>query len=292
MGKIAVVTDSNSGITEAEASALGIYMVPMPFFIDGELYFEGITLTQEDFYRRQAEGADVSTSQPTPGAVMDIWDNALENSDEVIYIPMSSSLSGSCVTAQALAEDYDGRVHVVDNQRISATQRQSVLDALELAEAGFTTDEIVDTLLREKLSASIYITVDTLKYLRKGGRITAAAAAFGTVLNIKPVLQIQGEKLDALTMAYGLKSAKKAMLDAVEKDLNTRFKNDDDVYVAAAYSCSPNEAEQWSNEIRERFGERYNGYHAPLALSIGCHTGPGAYGVGCVKPLHAASVKK
>lgn len=283
MKKTAIVTDSNSGITPAEAEELGIYLVPMPFFIDGELFYEGVNLSHEDFYSKMAAGADISTSQPTPGAVLDLWDTLLEDHDDLVYIPMSSALSGSCATAEALAEDYDGRVTVVDNQRISATQRQSVLDAVSMVNDGQDASRINEVLLRDKLEASIYITVDTLKYLKKGGRITAAAAAFGTVLGIKPVLQIQGEKLDAFAMAHGMKSAKKQMLDAVEKDMETRFAGKKGVYVAAAYTCSDDEAKLWAEEIRARFGDRFNGYIAPLSLSVACHTGPGAYGVGCVK---------
>lgn len=283
MKKTAIVTDSNSGITPAEAEELGIYLVPMPFFIDGELFYEGVNLSHEDFYSKMAAGADISTSQPTPGAVLDLWDTLLEDHDELVYIPMSSALSGSCTTAEALAEDYDSRVTVVDNQRISATQRQSVLDAVSMVNDGQDASRINEVLLRDKLEASIYITVDTLKYLKKGGRITAAAAAFGTVLGIKPVLQIQGEKLDAFAMAHGMKSAKKQMLDAVEKDLETRFAGKKGVYVAAAYTCSDDEAKLWAEEIRARFGDRFNGYIAPLSLSVACHTGPGAYGIGCVK---------
>lgn len=283
MKKTAIVTDSNSGITPAEAEELGIYLVPMPFFIDGELFYEGVNLSHEDFYSKMAAGAEISTSQPTPGAVLDLWDTLLEDHDELVYIPMSSALSGSCATAEALAEDYDSRVTVVDNQRISATQRQSVLDAVSMVNDGQDASRINEVLLRDKLEASIYITVDTLKYLKKGGRITAAAAAFGTVLGIKPVLQIQGEKLDAFAMAHGMKSAKKQMLDAVEKDLETRFAGKKGVYVAAAYTCSDDEAKLWAEEIRARFGDRFNGYIAPLSLSVACHTGPGAYGIGCVK---------
>ncbi len=283
MGRIAIVTDSNSGITREEAAALGAYVVPMPFFIDGELYYEGITLTTQEFYKRMAAGSEISTSQPTPGAVLELWDELLETNDEVVYIPMSSGLSGSCATATALAEDYDGRVHVVDNQRISATQRQSVIDALNMARDGLSGAQITEVLLRERLEASIYITVDTLQYLKKGGRITAAAAALGTVLGIKPVLQIQGDKLDAFSMAHGLKAAKRQMLDAVERDLEKRFSGKRGVMVAAAYTCSEAEAEVWSDEIRARFGERYCGYIAPLSLSVACHTGPGAVAMGCVK---------
>ena len=215
--------------------------------------------------------------------MLELWDELLETNDEVVYIPMSSGLSGSCATATALDEDYDGRVHVVDNQRISATQRQSVIDALNMARDGLSGAQITEVLLRERLEASIYITVDTLQYLKKGGRITAAAAALGTVLGIKPVLQIQGDKLDAFSMAHGLKAAKRQMLDAVERDLEKRFAGKRGVMVAAAYTCSEAEAEVWSDEIRARFGERYCGYIAPLSLSVACHTGPGAVAMGCVK---------
>ncbi len=279
----AIVTDSNSGITTSEARELRVFLVPMPFFIGGELYYEGRTLTHAEFFRRQREGAEISTSQPTPGDVMSVWDEALKEHDELVYIPMSSSLSGACATARVLAEDYDGRVKVADNLRISATQRVGVLDALRMAAAGLSAEEICSALEREKLGASIYIRVDTLKYLRQGGRITPAAAAFGTALGIKPVLQIQGGKLDALTMAHSIRGAKRAMLDATERDLNTRFAGARDVRVEAAYSCSAEESDDWAREIRERFGERFDGYIAPLSLSIACHTGPGAFGVGCVK---------
>ena len=180
MSNTAIVTDSNSGITPDEARSLGIHLVPMPFFIDGELFYEGINLSHRDFFRRMSSGADITTSQPTPGDVLSLWDELLESHDDLVYIPMSSALSGSCATANALADDYD---------------------------AGLDAASIAEILTREKLEASIYITVDTLKYLKKGGRITPAAASLGTVLGIKPVLQIQGEKLDALSMAHGLKSA-------------------------------------------------------------------------------------
>ena len=195
--RVAVVTDSNSGITQAEAIELGLNVIPMPFMIDGQTYEEGVSLTHEEFYERQAEDADISTSQPSPETVMKLWDDLLKEYDQIVHIPMSSALSGSCQTALMLAEDYEGKVFVVNNQRISVTQRQSALDAMELAAAGFTGEQIREVLERTKLDSSIYVTVDTLKYLKKGGRITPAAAALGTLLKIKPVLQIQGEKLDA-----------------------------------------------------------------------------------------------
>lgn len=287
MSKTAIVTDSNSGITQDEARALGIYVVPMPFFIDGELFQEGVTLDHAEFFRRMAAGADISTSQPAPGDVLSLWDEALERYSELVYIPMSSALSGSCATARLLAEDYDGRVTVIDNQRISATQRASVLDAVELANAGYTAAGIEEILLAERLSASIYISVDTLKYLKKGGRVTPAAAAFGTVLGIKPVLQIQGDKLDALAMAHGTKAAKRQMLDTLERDLEGRFAGVEGITVEAAYTCTDEEAAEWAGEIRARFGPLFDGYITPLPLSIACHIGPGAFGTGCVKRLKA-----
>ncbi len=237
MGKIAIMTDSNSGITQRQAKVMGIYVLPMPFFINGDMYFEDI--------------------------------------------PMSSGLSSSCETALSLAQDYEGRVHVVDNQRISITQRQSVLDALEMAKRGMGAKEIVDVLMAEKLEASIYITVDTLKYLKKGGRVTAAGAALGTVLNIKPVLQIQGDKLDAFAKVRGFKAAKKKMLDAMEKDINVRFAGKK-VHLQAAYTCSAEEAEEWKKEIMERF-PGYEVHMDPLSLSVSCHIGPGSMAIACCK---------
>lgn len=285
MGKVAVVTDSNSGITQASAKELGIRVLPMPFYINEELYFEDITLTQDEFYKRLEEDADISTSQPSPGDVMDLWDELLKEYDEIIYIPMSSGLSSSCETALALAQDYDGKVHVIDNQRISITQRQSVLDALEMVKKGMSAQEIEDVLMREKLEASIYITVDTLKYLKKGGRVTPAAAAIGTVLNLKPVLQIQGEKLDAFAKVRGWKAAKKTMLDAIEKDMNTRFKGKE-VYLQAAYTCSEEEAAEWKKEIEARF-PGYDIHMDKLSLSVSCHIGAGSRAIACIKKVES-----
>ncbi len=281
MGKIAIVTDSNSGITQKEAKELGIRVLPMPFYINGKLFFEDITLTQEEFYRRLEEDADISTSQPSPGDVIDLWDELLEEYDEIIHIPMSSGLSSSCETAQGLAKDYDGRVHVIDNQRISISQRQSVLDAIEMKEKGMSAQEIDDVLMKEKLEASIYITVDTLKYLKKGGRVTPAAAAIGTVLNLKPVLQIQGEKLDSYAKVRGWKAAKKTMLDAAQKDLEGRFKGKE-VYIQAAYTCSDEEALAWKAEIEERF-PGHDIHMDRLSLSVSCHIGAGSRAVACIK---------
>lgn len=223
MSKVAIVTDSNSGITQKRGEELGIYVLPMPFFIDGELYLEDITLSQEQFYEKLGADSEISTSQPSPGDVMDLWDKLLVDYDEIVCIPMSSGLSSTCETALSLAQDYDEKVQVVNNQRISVTQEQSVYDAIKLRDEGKSAAEIRQVLEKEKMQASIYVTVDTLKYLKKGGRITPAAAAIGTVLNLKPVLQIQGEKLDAFAKVRGWKAAKKTMLNAIEKDLTDRF---------------------------------------------------------------------
>lgn len=279
MKKVAVVTDSNSGITQREAKELGIRVVPMPFYIDGELYYEDITLSQKEFYEKLSGNADISTSQPSPADVMEIWEELLEEYDEVVHIPMSSGLSTSCETAMMLAKDFDGKVFVVNNQRISVTQRQAVLDALELAEAGKSGQEIHDILMKEKLEASIYITVDTLKYLKKGGRVTPAGAALGTVLNLKPVLTIQGEKLDAFAKVRGLKSAKKVMKEAMKKDLEERF-GGKKVHLEAAYTCTHEEAQEWKEELEEYF-PGYEIHMDALSLSVACHIGPGAMAVAC-----------
>ncbi|MEF9941354.1 MAG: DegV family protein [Lachnospiraceae bacterium] len=281
--KVAIVTDSNSGITQAQGKEFGIKVLPMPFFIDGELYHEEINLTQEEFYKKLGEDSDITTSQPTPGDVMELWDGLLETYEEVLHIPMSSGLSSSCHNAVVLAKDYDGKVQVVDNQRISVTQRQSVLDAIELAKSGKSAIEIREYLETEKLESSIYITVDTLKYLKKGGRITAAAAAIGTVLNLKPVLQIQGDKLDAYAKVRGWKQAKKTMLDALDKDLTHRFSNQP-IHLQAAYTCSEELAMEWKHEIEDRF-PKYNVYMDKLSLSVSCHLGPGAMAIACTKKM-------
>lgn len=283
MGKIAIVTDSNSGITQAEAKELGISVLPMPFYINGELYFEDITLTQEEFYKKLSEDADISTSQPSPASVTDLWDGLLKEYDEIIHIPMSSGLSSSCETAMMLARDYDGKVRVIDNQRISVTQRQAVLDAIELNKKGKTAEEIEEILMREKLEASIYITVDTLKYLKKGGRVTAAGAALGTVLNIKPVLQIQGEKLDAYAKVRGWKAAKKTMIEAIKKDVTERFAGKE-VWMEAAYTCSDEEAQEWKKELESHFPGAEICMDR-LSLSVGCHIGPGSMAVACTKKM-------
>lgn len=283
MSKVAIVTDSNSGITQKRGEKLGIYVLPMPFFIDGELYLEDITLSQEQFYEKLGADSEISTSQPSPGDVMDLWDKLLEDYDEIVCIPMSSGLSSTCETALSLAQDYDEKVQVVNNQRISVTQEQSVYDAIKLRDEGKSAAEIRQVLEKEKMQASIYITVDTLKYLKKGGRITPAAAAIGTVLNLKPVLQIQGEKLDAFAKVRGWKAAKKTMLNAIEKDLTDRFADvKDQMVLGMAYTCSKEEADEWKNEIQTRFPD-YELVEGPLSLSIACHIGPGAMAITCMK---------
>ena len=283
MSKVAIVTDSNSGITQKRGEELGIYVLPMPFFIDGELYLEDITLSQEQFYEKLGADSEISTSQPSPGDVMDLWDKLLEDYDEIVCIPMSCGLSSTCETALSLAQDYDEKVQVVNNQRISVTQEQSVYDAIKLRDEGKSAAEIRQVLEKEKMQASIYITVDTLKYLKKGGRITPAAAAIGTVLNLKPVLQIQGEKLDAFAKVRGWKAAKKTMLNAIEKDLTDRFADvKDQMVLGMAYTCSKEEADEWKNEIQTRFPD-YELVEGPLSLSIACHIGPGAMAITCMK---------
>lgn len=283
MGKIAVVTDSNSGITQEKGKELGVHVIPMPFYIDGELFLEDITLTQEAFYEKLGSDCEISTSQPAPGEVMEFWDKLLKEYDEIVHIPMSSGLSSTCETAIMLSKDYDGKVEVVNNQRISVTQKTSVLDAVRLAKAGKSALEIKESLEAEKLESSIYITVDTLKYLKKGGRITPAAAAIGTVLNLKPVLQIQGEKLDAFAKVRGWKQAKKTMLNAMEKDLLHRF-GGKKMSLLAAYTCSAEEAKSWKEELEDRF-PNYTIDMDPLSLSVACHIGPGALAVACAKEV-------
>ena len=285
MKKTAIVTDSNSGITQNRGKELGIYVLPMPFFIDGGLFLEDISLTQEQFYERLGADSEISTSQPSPGDVMELWEKLLREYDEIVHIPMSSGLSNSCETAMSIAAEYDGKVQVVNNQRISVTQEQSVYDAMKLRSQGKTAREIREVLEREKFQSSIYITVDTLKYLKKGGRVTPAAAAIGTVLNLKPVLQIQGEKLDAFAKVRGWKAAKKTMLKAIEADLSGRFADvKEDMILGMAYTCSREEAQEWKKEIQERF-PGYEMLEGPLSLSVACHIGPGAMAVTCMKKI-------
>lgn len=285
MRKIAIVTDSNSGITQDEGRKLGISVLPMPFYINEVMYLEGVTLSQEEFYERLKKDEPISTSQPNPGEVCGLWDTLLKEYDEIVHIPMSSGLSASCETAMGLARDYEGKVQVVDNQRISVTQKQSVLDALALAQAGKSAAEIREILEAEKLESSIYITLETLKYLKKGGRITPAAAAIGTVLNLKPVLQIQGEKLDAYSKVRGKKQAKRVMLKALKEDLDNRFAEyaeNGDMCLEMAYTGNREEAEEFKKEVQEMFPD-YEIQMDPLSLSVACHIGHGALAVALTK---------
>lgn len=289
MRKVAIITDSNSGITRELGEELGIFVLPMPFTIEGKEYFEGITLSQEEFYERLTRDEEISTSQPSPESVLKLWEDVLQDYEEVVHIPMSSGLSGSCETAIALADEFDGRVQVVNNQRISITQRRSVMDALALAQEGKNAAQIREQLEEEKLEASIYITLTTLKYLKKGGRITPAAAAIGTMLRLKPVLQIQGEKLDAFSKARTMNQAKAAMMDAIRSDIETRFggMGARQVFLDIAHSNNYEEAKRFKAEMEEAFPGYRVGYVDPLSLSVSCHIGDGALAIACTK-IHAS----
>ena len=282
MGNVAIVTDSNSGISQAEGKELGIYVIPMPFLVDGKLYFEDVDMNKEQFYHFLENDADLSTSQPSPGDVMDLWDKLLKEYDEIVHIPMSSGLSASCSTAMGLAREYDGKVQVVDNQRISVTMQQSVMDAKHLAAAGKSAAQIKEILEKEALESSIYLMVDTLKYLKKGGRITPAAALLGSALNLKPILQIQGDKLDAYKKVRGVKAAKKNMLEAMKKDVEGRFSD----YVAkgqlklhVAYTTDEETARQWKEEVQSVFPDIVISRMDSLSFSVTCHTGPGVLAI-------------
>lgn len=290
MSKVGILTDSNSAISTEEGKRLGVEVLPMPFYINGEMFLEGITLTQEEFYKRLDEDADISTSQPSPGEITDKWDEMLKIYDEIVFIPMSSGLSGTCQTALMLAEDYEGRVQVVNNQRISVTQKQSVLDAKAMADKGMSAAKIKEILERDKMESSIYITLETLKYLKKGGRITPAAAAIGTILNLKPVLQIQGEKLDAFTKTRGKALARKAMIKAIKSDFENRFADAvkaGKMHLEIAYTKDVEEALDWKRELEEAF-PGYDIIMDPLSLSVSCHIGPGALAVACSKYIPEA----
>ena len=287
MSKIAIVTDSNSGITQAEGARRGIHVLPMPFMIDEVTYYEDIDLTQEQFYEKLKSGANIATSQPSPDSVTSLWDKLLQEYDEIVHIPMSSGLSGSCQSAMAFAADYDGRVQVVNNQRISVTQRQSALDALQLAAAGKNATQIKEFLENDKFNSSIYIMLDTLYYLKKGGRITPAAAAIGTMLRLKPVLTIQGEKLDAFAKARTTSQGKTMMINAIKKDINERFggmTEDKHIWLQIAYTHDRAAAEQFRTEVETEF-PGYDIHIDPLSLSVACHIGPGALALACCKKI-------
>lgn len=287
MSRVVVVTDSNSGITQAEAKALDVVVMPMPFYINEEMFYEDIDLTQEQFYAKLAEGGDIKTSMPLVGDVTDKWDELLKEYDEIVYIPMSSGLSSSCETAYMLSQDYDGKVQVVNNQRISVTMRQSVLDAKAMADSGKTAGEIKDILEDEKFNSSIYIMVDTLTYLKKGGRITPAAAALGALLKLKPVLQIQGEKLDAFAKARTVKQAKNIMIEAMKSDFQKRFDSPDGtkMNLEIAYTFDKEAAEAFKAEVQAAFPNNEIVMN-PLSLSVSCHIGPGALAIACSKKIN------
>lgn len=282
MGNVAIVTDSNSGISQAEGKELGIYVIPMPFLVDGKLYFEDVDMNKEQFYHFLENDADLSTSQPSPGDVMDLWDKLLKEYDEIVHIPMSSGLSASCSTAMGLARDYDGKVQVVDNQRISVTMQQSVMDAKHLVAAGKSAAQIKEILEKEALESSIYLMVDTLKYLKKGGRITPSAALLGSALNLKPILQIQGDKLDAYKKVCGVKAAKKNMLEAMKKDVEGRFSDyvtKGQLKLHVAYTTDEETARQWKEEVQSVFPDIAISRMDPLSFSVTCHTGPGVLAI-------------
>ena len=286
MKKIAVVADSNSGYTPEEAKAAGVHFIPMPFYIDEKEYFEGVNLSHEEFFDFLAKDADVSTSQPSPGSMLSLWDELLKSYDEIIYLPMSSGLSGTCQTATMLAQDYDGRVYVVDNQRISVPLKHCVQDALTMAEMGKSAKEIKDYLERTKFDSVVYITVDTLKYLKKGGRVTPAAAALGTLLKIKPVLQIRGEKLDSYAKARTMNQAKKLMIDALRKDIDELFDgNLSEVHLDIAHTKNDAVAQEMKTLLEEAFPGCGEITIDPLSLSISCHIGEGALGIACSRKL-------
>ncbi|MBQ8527709.1 MAG: DegV family protein [Lachnospiraceae bacterium] len=292
MKKIAILTDSNSGITQSEAKEMGIHVIPMPFTINNDTYYEGINLSQEQFYEFLAAEATVSTSQPSPDTLIVMFKKLLKEYDEVVHIPMSSGLSGSYQTARMISQedDFAGKVFVVNNQRISVTQKQAAFDALALSKKGYDAIQIRDILEEDKFNCSIYIMLDTLYYLKKGGRITPAAAALGTLLRLKPVLQIQGEKLDAYAKARTSNQGKTIMMQAIRKDIETRFggwdaKTPDRVFLQVAHSNNEAGAMAFRVEIEKEFPGLEIRYVEPLSLSISCHTGPGALGIAVTQKL-------
>lgn len=286
MTKIAIVTDSNSGITQEQAKELGIFVLPMPFMINEKTCYEDVSLTQKEFYERLEAGDRVVTSQPSPASLLKLWKHLLEEYDELVHIPMSSGLSGSCQSSVMLAGDFDGRVQIVNNQRISVTQRQSALDAKKLAEEGKHAEEIKEILEADKYNSSIYIMVDTLAYLKKGGRITSAAAAVGTLLKLKPVLQIQGDKLDAFAKARTTAQGKTIMTAAIKNDMENRFGGADNgnMWLQIAYTNNEAAALSFKEELLHTFPD-FTVYLAPLSLSIACHIGPGALALACCKKM-------
>ena len=286
MKTVAVITDSNSGITPEEAEKLGIYVVPMPFIVDGEIYYEGLNLTNDKFYEIQKSGTRITTSQPNINDIVALWENVLKEYDEIVYIPMSSGLSQSCETAKSFAQQFEGRVQVVDNRRISVTMKASVIDAINLAKEGRNARQIKEYLEETAGDSSIYLVVDTLKYLKQGGRITPAAAAIGTVLNIKPVLQIQGGKLDQYAKVINIRSAKSKMIDAMKKDLEGRFRSlvsEGKMRLAVAHTMNEENAKEFAEEIKKTFPNVELEFIDALSLSVATHTGPKVLAVASYK---------
>ena len=281
MPKIGIVTDTNSGLTALEAAQSGVALMPMPFTVNGANYVENVNMDCREFFERLAGGASVATSQPSPEDVTRCWDEALETHDQIIYIPMSSALSGSCQSAALFAQDYPGRVFVVDNRRISISQKQSVYDALKWADEGLDAAAIVQKLMDTALDASIYLTVNDLKYLKKGGRVTPSVAAIGTVLNIKPVLQIQGGKLDTYRKVRGLHAAQHTMVEAIRQDLETRFAGVP-MILRTAYTGDADIGRVWNAQVQEQFPQ-FTVTGDPLPISIACHVGPGTLALGLIR---------
>ncbi len=281
----AIVTDSNSGISQAKAQKYGIHVLPMPFYVDDEVFYEDRTLTHEEFYIRQQAGAKIYSSQPSPADVTELWDRVLEEADELVYIPMSSGLSGSCATAQAMAQDYDGKVHVADVGRVSVTQKAAVLEAKKRALAGESASQILKELVYAKADCKIFLTVEDLKYLKQGGRISASSAMIGNLLNIKPILALETEKVEAVGKVRGDKLARKKIIQSLEETLHNKFHTDDmsEFYLAAAASMSKEDALAWKLQLEEHFGVRCS--MSPIPLSLGCHLGHGTYGAALIKRM-------
>lgn len=283
--KIGVMTDSHSSISKEEAKAAGIWVLPMPFYIDDVCYYEDVTLTRDTFYEKLREGCKVSTSQPSPESVMNMWDEMLKEYEQILYIPISSGLSGSCQTAMALAmeEPYEGKVHIVDNGRVATPMHRSVLDAMELIEEGYSAFEVKEMLEAAKSDMTIYIGVSTLEYLKKGGRVKPAVAAIGTILNIKPVLKFDIGTLDIYRKCRGFAMSKKEMLHAMRNDLETKFKDayeKGEVYLLAASSASAEATEKWIQEIKNAFPDMEVMCDS-LSLGVSCHIGYDGLGIGC-----------
>lgn len=288
MSKIIIVTDSNSGISKEEAEKIGVVVIPMPFFIEGKTYYEEISLSQDQFYQMLVAGKNISTSQPSIGKICALWDELLKEYDEIVQIPMSSGLSMTCDTATTFSQEkeYLGKVHIVNNMRISVTQRQSVYDALKLIKEGKSGEEIKEILENDALNSSIYITVQDLKYLKRGGRITPAAAAIGSLIGIKPVLQIQGKKLDAFKKCRGMKAGKLMMISAAKNDIKNRLGDDNSkIHVAVAHSNNEEEAKIFLEEIKKEIPNAKDYYIDHLSLSVSCHIGPGSLAIALCKDL-------